>query len=99
MKPSGDTMRNRKKKSVEPIPEEFSSYEEAAEFWDSHSTADYPEAFEDVAVEEVELRQRPYEVEIDEDIVALLREEAKKLGVPLKRLVSDMLRKQLPPAA
>jgi hypothetical protein len=91
-------MKNRKKKAVDPIPEEFSSYEEAAEFWDSHSTADYPEAFETVEVE-VELKSRQYEVEIDEDVIAVLREQAKKQGVTLKRLVSDLLRKQLPPAA
>ena len=27
---------NNTKKPIEPIPEEFASYEEAAEFWDSH---------------------------------------------------------------
>ena len=32
---------------VDPIPDEFSSYEEAAEFWDTHDTTDYPDAFED----------------------------------------------------
>jgi len=34
-----------KQKRVEPIPEEFASYEEAAEFWDAHDTTDYPDAF------------------------------------------------------
>ena len=29
------------KKKVEPIPEQFQSYEEAAEFWDTHDTTDY----------------------------------------------------------
>ena len=91
-------MKNRnKKKKVGPIPEEFVSYEEAAEFWDTHSTADYPDAFETVDVE-VDLRKRHYEVEIDEDVVTVLREQA-KLGIPLKQLVSDLLRKQLSPAA
>ncbi|MBI4641089.1 MAG: hypothetical protein HY731_10360, partial [Candidatus Tectomicrobia bacterium] len=37
-----------KKKRVDPIPEEFSSEEEAAEFWDTHDTTDYPEAFHTV---------------------------------------------------
>ena len=36
------------KRPVDPIPEEFASYEEAAAFWDSHSTADYPDAFRPV---------------------------------------------------
>ncbi len=41
---------NDKPKQVDPIPEEFSSYEEAAEFWDTHDTTDYPDSFETVAV-------------------------------------------------
>jgi len=39
------------RKHVDPIPEEFASYEEAAEFWDTHDTADYPDSFETVGVE------------------------------------------------
>lgn len=34
-----------------PIPEDFASAEEAAEFWDRHSTADYEDLMEDVEVE------------------------------------------------
>jgi hypothetical protein len=29
------------KKTTDPIPETFSSYEEAAEFWDTHDTTEY----------------------------------------------------------
>jgi hypothetical protein len=38
----------RKKKPADSIPEEFAHYEEAAEFWDTHDTTDYPEAFRTV---------------------------------------------------
>jgi hypothetical protein len=31
-----------RKRYVDPIPDKFSSYEEAAEFWDTYDTADYP---------------------------------------------------------
>ena len=34
-----------KPKQIDPIPDEFSSYEEAGKFWDSHDTTDYPGAF------------------------------------------------------
>jgi len=34
----------------EPIPDEFASCEEAAEFWDTHDTTDYPEAFSDAEI-------------------------------------------------
>ena len=87
-----------KKKQVEPIPDEFASYEEAAGFWDTHDTTDYPDAFQTVEVE-AELRKRHYEVEIDEDVVNVLKERAQKLGIPLSRLVTDILRKQISQAA
>ena len=37
-----------KTKRVDPIPDEFASYEEAGEFWDSHAITDYPEMFRPV---------------------------------------------------
>lgn len=37
-----------KKKQIDPIPDEFQSYEEAGEFWDIHDTADYPDIFRTV---------------------------------------------------
>ena len=32
-----------KTKRIDPIPDEFASYEEAGEFWDTHAITDYPE--------------------------------------------------------
>jgi hypothetical protein len=39
-----------RKKKVDPIPEQFASYEQAAEFWDKHDTTDYPDQFRTVKV-------------------------------------------------
>lgn len=44
-------MENKNKGSKDALPEEFSTLKEAGEFWDTHSTADYEEIFEPVAVE------------------------------------------------
>jgi hypothetical protein len=82
-------------KRVDPIPNEFATYEDAAAFWDTHDTTDYPDAFQTVEVEEVALRQRRYEVEIDEDVVHMLQEQARKRDLPISRLASDLLRQQL----
>ncbi len=86
-------------KRVDPIPDEFTSYEEAAEFWDTHDTTDYPEAFQSVEIEDTELRRRRYEVEIDEDVMRVLREQAHQHDVSMSRLASDLLRRQLIPAS
>ena len=84
-------------KRVDPIPDEFATYEDAAAFWDTHDTTAYPDAFQTVDVEEVALRQRRYEVEIDEDVVRMLQEQARKRALPISRLASDLLRQQLLP--
>ena len=84
-----------KNKSIDPIPENFSGYEEAAEFWDSHDTTDYLDHLQPIEVVESELRYRHYEIEVDEDLIPVLEKQAQKRGVPLKTLASELLRKQL----
>lgn len=83
-----------KKKQIDPIPEEFGSYEEAAEFWDTHDTTDYPDAFRTVKVVS-ELRGRHYEIELEADVVKALRQQARQSGVKLSQLASQLLRQQL----
>ncbi len=87
-----------KQKAIDPIPEEFASYEEAAEFWDTHDTTDYPDSFETVEVQ-VELKSRRYEIEIDADLMPVLSKQAHSRGVKVSRLVSEMLREKVRPAA
>jgi hypothetical protein len=89
---------NDKQKQIDPVPEEFSSYEEAAEFWDTHDTTDYPDSFETVTVQS-ELKRRRYEVEIDAELMNVLATLAQERGVPVSDLVSSMLREKLRPAA
>ncbi len=89
---------NDKQKPIDLLPEEFESYEEAAEFWDSHDTTDYADEFETVEAE-VKFKRRRYEVEIDADLMPALAEQAHKRGVAVKNVVSDMLREKLRPAA
>jgi predicted phosphatase len=83
-----------RKKQVDPIPEEFGSYEEAAEFWDTHDTTDYPDAFRTVNVS-TEFRSRHYEIELEPDVASELRSRARQRGVRPGSLASDLLRKQL----
>lgn len=89
---------SKKNKRVDPIPDEFSSYEEAARFWDTHDTTDYPDVFQDVDVK-AEFRKRHYQVEVDEDVMKALRKQAQKLGISIDRLINDILRKQISNAA
>lgn len=87
-----------KPKVIDPIPEEFASYEEAAEFWDTHDTTDYLDSFETVSVQ-AELKNRRFEIEIDADLMPVLSKQAQSRGVKVSRLVSEMLREKVRPAA
>lgn len=89
---------NDKPKHIDSIPEEFASYEAAAEFWDTHDTTDYLDSFETVAVESQFTRRR-YEVEIDEDLMKVLTAQAQQRGIGVQQLVSEMLRERIRPAA
>jgi hypothetical protein len=83
-----------KDERVNDLPEEFTSYEAAAEFWDTHDTTDYLELSRPVKVVS-EFKERHYDVEIDAGVVESLRRHSKKRGVTLGHLVSDLLRQQL----
>ena len=84
----------KERKAVDPIPEKFASYEEAGEFWDTHDTTDYPDAFSDVDID-VDLQGRRFEIDIEEDVMATLRREARKKHLRQGRLASHLLRKEL----
>ncbi|HKZ86291.1 MAG TPA: CopG family antitoxin [Anaerolineae bacterium] len=84
----------RKKKAVDTLPEEFSSYEEAAEFWDTHDTTDYHDASRPVKMVS-EFRGRHYEIEIEVGVAEALRSQAKREGVRPSHLANDLLRQQL----
>jgi hypothetical protein len=84
----------KKDKKIEPIPDEFASYEEAGEFWDTHDTTDYLESFVDVDID-VQLQGRKFEIEIEEDVMELLKKEAKKTHMRPGQLASQLLKKEL----
>ena len=81
-------------RQVDPLPNEFGSEEEAAEFWDTHSLTDYEEFLEPAGLE-VALKRRHFEIEVDEESFAALRDRAKKLQKPVKQLASEILKERL----
>ncbi len=80
-------------KERDPLPGTFESTEALAEFWDTHSTADYPEAFEDV---EVWSQRRPDSLSnVPPDVRRALYEQSHKRGIPVDELIAELLREQL----
>jgi predicted phosphatase len=81
-------------KRVDPIPESFESYADAADFWDHHDTTDYLDEFETVDVT-AKFHRRVFEIALDEDVAKALQRRAQQIGTTPSRLASDMLRRQI----
>ena len=81
-------------KPIDPIPDTFSSLEEAGEFWDTHDTMEYPDAFQTVEVN-AERRNQYFEVEIDMSVAEAVRDKARQQGVTTSDLATTLIRKQL----
>ena len=78
------------RKVRDPLPEHFSSLDEAAEFWDTHDSCDYDEYFKDVEFE-VDLKPRTHLVAIEGPLYDKVRAIAKKKRVATSKLVNRWL--------
>lgn len=87
-----------KSKSTHDIPEHFANIEEAAEFWDTHSLADYWDLTEEVDAQ-VHVQQRRYLVALAPDLAERLAAVAHIQGVSTETLVNLWLSERLQGAA
>lgn len=74
----------------DPLPEEFGSEEEAAEFWDRHDTTGYLDAFETIAVD-TKLERRRFLIELDSSLLERLADQAHERGIGLHALITELL--------
>jgi hypothetical protein len=81
-------------KRPDPLPDEFGSYEQAGEFWDTHSVTDYEESLESAELD-VDIQRRHFEIEVDEESFLALRETASREQKPVKQLASEILKQRL----
>lgn len=82
---------NRRKES---IPEQFNSAEEAGEFWDTHSAADYWDELEEVEIE-FDIRKRRFLVPIDDRIYQLAKKQAEARHCTVEQIISALLDREL----
>ena len=73
-------------KAKDLLPEEFESIEEAAEFWDTHSLADYWDETQEVQIEIRAVRKQRVALasELDKEVADV----AKREGVSVETLVN-----------
>jgi hypothetical protein len=85
---------SKSKEQHDTIPESFASIEEAAEFWDNHSTADYDDLMCDVHFD-VDIQRRTFLVPIDGSLAKEITAMAKREGLGLETLVNLWLKEKL----
>jgi hypothetical protein len=83
-----------KDRMIDPLPDSFATEEDAGEFWDSHSTMDYEKYLEPVD-DVIDIRQRVFDVPVEEDVFQRLQKEAQTLQQPVPKVVDQLLRKTL----
>lgn len=69
------------------IPEEFKSIEEAAEFWDTHSLADYWDLTRPVNFK-VNLKTRRYLVALEPRLMKQVNHRAQAAGISAETLIN-----------
>lgn len=76
------------------LSDSFASEEEAGEFWDNHSLADFTDDLEN-SDDKIKITKRVFEVQISEDVFRKLRQEATTSHESLPKVVDQILRKEL----
>ncbi|MCC7165370.1 MAG: hypothetical protein IT331_22920 [Anaerolineae bacterium] len=84
-----------KNKKRDPLPDSFETIDEFVEFWDTHSTADYPEAFRPIKGKVNLERRRYYRVSLEAQLGAKLEQRARAQGKSLDALVNQILKEQV----
>lgn len=81
-------------KGNKTIPE-FKSYEEMADFWDTHSLADYWDKTEPAEFEFSPKARRRYLVSVDRDLLSRVQRVARFRGLSTESLVNLLLEQRL----
>jgi hypothetical protein len=80
------------------LPEDFATIQEFWEFWDTHSTADYEDALEDVTFE-VDLTSSKMYFPVAKDLLEKVRIHARRQGVSPETLINLWLQERLSKSA
>ncbi|MBI5303309.1 MAG: hypothetical protein HY868_14335 [Chloroflexi bacterium] len=86
------------KKARDPLPKSFKTIDEFVKFWDSHSTADYPEAFREVKAK-VNIKRRHYFVALRPRLMKQVSRRAEEEGISTETLINAWLAEKLREAA
>lgn len=81
-------------KRRDPIPDKFSSVQEAGEFWDSHDLTDYEDQTREVDFE-VDLRRRVFLTALEPELAKKVAAYAHRQGISTETLINLWLDEKL----
>ena len=87
-------MRDKKTATRDALPENFTTLDEFWEFWDTHSSEDYEDTMEAVAVEIDSLSSKVY-LPVAKDLLSKVRVQARRQGVSPETLLNLWLQERL----
>lgn len=84
------------KQQLDPLPDASATLSEIAEFWDTHSFADYEQFFEEVTEYEINLStKRGRRVTLAQNLVEKIDKAAEREGVGFETLVNLWLQEYI----
>jgi len=94
-KPNGKNGRKMvaRKRTRDPIPENFESLEAAAEFWDTHSLTDYLDEFREAKDVKIDLDSR--RLRLENELAKKIGRIARQRGVSSETLMNLWLQQKL----
>ncbi len=81
-------------KRKDTIPEHFTTAEEAGEFWDTHSAADYLDEMEEVEVE-FDIKSHTFLVLVNDRIYKLAKKKAEAEHMSVEQIINALLDREL----
>ena len=82
--------KNNKTKKRDVLPESFDSIAEAADFWDTHDSADYEDFMTEVDFD-VNIKRRIFLVPVYDTVFGALREKARSQGLSTETMINLLL--------
>lgn len=86
------------KPTRDPLPGPSATIDQIAEFWDTHSTADYDDVMEDVTFE-IDIQEETFAVALVPELAEVIGRAAKARGVTTETLVNLWLAEKVNVAA
>jgi len=78
----------------DPIPEHFNSAEEAGEFWDTHSAADYLDEMEEEEME-FDIQKHTFLVPVDGRLYQFAKKRAAAEHCTVEQIINTLLNREL----